>query len=89
MATSKIAATVMSIGWTPDQPDGTIDVIVQYVVAGAVVGEIFGYALLRVDATQNDAQITNDLRTQLAAYVDPLISPNQGFAANDVRGLNL
>lgn len=60
-----------------------------YFVTGSVTGEYSGECQLAVDITQNETQIVNDLKVALAAYVEPRVFPAQGFAAVDVRGLNL
>ena len=65
------------------------EVIVQYRVTGEVIGEITGEVVVQVDFTQAEAQISSDVRTLLAAYVEPRIFPPQGFGVSDVRGCNL
>lgn len=86
---SRIVGMVKTITGYTGMPNTNAQFIVQYKCTGDVSGQIEGEAVLEVDVTQNDTQITTDLRTALAAYVNPLVTPPQAYAANDVRGLNV
>ena len=63
--------------------------MVDYHCTGPVSGGLTGQVVLLADATQNEAQINNDLSTLLAAHVTNLVQPDQGYTKSDVRGLNV
>lgn len=70
-------------------PDTNGEFIIQYRCTGLVGGPINGEIVLQTDVTVNEAQIKTNLSNALANYLNPLISPPQAYAANDVRGLNI
>lgn len=86
---SKIIARVSGITSGDGMAEGEAQYIIEYFCTGLNGSGFVGSALLISDATQNDTQITLDLRGKLAAIVDQLVTPTQGYAANDVRGLNV
>lgn len=89
MASQKIVGRVLDITRSDNTPDDEAEVIVSYMVTGQGIGQRRGTALIQVNIAQNETQINSDLRALLAAYIDPLVLPQQNFAANDVRGLNM
>lgn len=86
---SRVIGRVKLITSSSSLLDTQAEFLVQYRCSGPVTGQIEGEAILVIDITQNDTQITSDLRTALAAYVNPIVFPAQAYAASDVRGLNL
>ena len=86
---AKITGMVTAISHDSGQPDDTLTFNVTYFVSGPVAGILNGEAIVHVDASQNDTQIGHDIRVGVAAWVDPLITPTQGFALADVRGCNV
>lgn len=89
MAANKIIGNVIALGRTTGQPDTNLDVVVRYYVTGQLTGKTEGQAVFSIDMTLNDTQIVTAIQTALAAFVDPLVFPNQGFAAVDVRGCSV
>jgi hypothetical protein len=89
MAVQKIIGKVVGISRSTETPEDEAEVIVNYMVTGMGTGARTGEVLFQINMTQNETQINDDIRTALAAYVDPLVGPPQGFAAVDVRGCNL
>ena len=75
--------------YSSGNPPEILDFTIDYYVTGAVTGPIVGQVVLTADGNGNESQISADLRTALAAYLDPLIFPPQAFGANDVRGCNV
>jgi hypothetical protein len=89
---SRIIGRVVGIGGgTPEMTDNEAQFFVQYRVSGAMTltGQTSGEVLLVADITQAENQINNQLRAALAAHVDPLVIPPQGYVQGDVRGINI
>jgi hypothetical protein len=86
---SRIVATIWSLGGSGNMPDTNAEFIIQYRCTGPVTGQINGEVVLQANATQNETQIKNDLSAALAAYLNPIVFPAQGYSASDVRGLNI
>jgi hypothetical protein len=88
-AQARILATIVGLGGSTGMLDTQGEVLIAYHCTGPVSGAINGQVALKCDVTQNESSIKNELSTALAAYLDPLIFPSQGYTTNDVRGLNV
>jgi hypothetical protein len=86
---SRIIARITALTGSTGLPDTHAEFLVTYRCTGPVAGLVAGELTLQVDVTQNQSQIEGDLQTQLAAYVNNVVTPAQGYQANDVRGLGL
>jgi hypothetical protein len=89
----KAIGTVFSIGWSSSNPTNTADVCVDYMLSEWVDGPMSGRAILTVDITLNDTQVTQTLRDGLAAWVNNLAvslgHASPGLVSADIRGCNV
>lgn len=86
---SRIIARVAAITYSSSNADAQAEFVVDYHSTGQVSGGLTGQVVLVADATQNEAQIKNELCTLLAAHVNAQVQPDQGYTKSDVRGLNV
>ncbi len=87
MATSAVGF-VASIGNNSGDPWNIVQVIVSFMVTSdeSISGPWNGQTVIPVDMSQNDSQISLQIRGALADYLNTQFSPNPGLAANNVRG---
>jgi hypothetical protein len=86
---AKIIGRATSLGVSTGNPPNVMDVVLSYMASEFFGGPQQGDIVVRVDMSQTDAQILNDLRTGLAAGINASTDPDPGFIADDIRGCNL
>lgn len=89
----RIIAHITNIAHSSGETDLVAEFLIDYFISGVggagLTGPTFGQMVLTVDVTTNETQLVKAIQTAVAAYLDPLISPAQGFTFNDVHGCNI
>ena len=87
----KATGFIQGIGTSSGNAASTIDVIIDFVISDntSTQGCSQGTTILKCDISQTDANITTNLRTSLAAYINGLYPMSPALQVADVRGCNL
>lgn len=81
---NRILAKINNFGISSGQPDNVVDFVLFYYCSGGLTGSISGETTVQADATQAESLLNIALKTALAAYVDPIVFPTQGYTVSDV-----
>lgn len=81
---NRILARITNFGTSSGQPDNISDIVVAYFCTGFVNGPITSEVTVQVDSTFPQSAFMLFIKNYLATYLDPLITPTQGYTQSDV-----